>query len=176
MTQPDAERPPGAQLAGWLATRVRSRDVAALAALRRLNPDPRLDVHYWVAHYAPTPEEEQYYQLTAFLFARFHAGALSPHYGYGDVGAALRRIGNGLTRGPKDPGAKRLLTRITASRELPTRHLQHVVDRARSCHTAPPAWELLPNDLARWQERGRPVADAWGRSFYTPTYPNRTPK
>ncbi|AVI00287.1 hypothetical protein C5L38_35135 (plasmid) [Streptomyces sp. WAC00288] len=175
MTQP-AEHPPGVQFAGWLAGLVRSRNVGDLAALRRLQPIPRLEAHYRAAAFAPMPEQEQYYQLTAFLFARYHAGATSPHYGYGDVGAALRRIGNGLTRGPKDPGAKRLLTRITASREVPARHLQHVIDRARSCGTAPPAWELLPDDLARWQERGRPIADAWGKSFYTPTYPNRNPK
>ncbi|MGW0469501.1 type I-E CRISPR-associated protein Cse2/CasB [Streptomyces sp. NPDC003027] len=176
MTETATVRSPGAQLTGWLTGLVRSRNVGALAALRRPNPAQRTEPHYRAAAFAPAPDEEPCYQLTAFLFARYHAGAITPTLGFGDVGTALRRIGSGATRGPEDPGAKRLLTLITASREIPARHLQHAIDRARSCSTAPPAWELLLADLARWKQRGRPVADAWGKSFFTPSYTNRNPK
>jgi len=176
MTEPTPSRPPGAQLAGWLGGLVRSHNTGALAALRRPDPPQRIEHHYRAASFAPNPEEEPYYQLTAFLFARYHAGATAPRPGFGDMGAALRRVGNGATRGPENPGVKRLLTLITASREVPVRHLQHAIDRVRSHNSAPPAWDLLPEDLARWKQRGRPVADAWGRSFYTPSYTNRNPK
>ncbi|MER7043117.1 type I-E CRISPR-associated protein Cse2/CasB [Streptomyces microflavus] len=176
MTEPSVTRAPGAQLAGWLAALVRSHNSGALAALRRPDPLQRTEPHYRAASFALTEEEEPYYQLTAFLFARYHAGASIPRLGFGDMGAALRRVGNGATRGPENPGVKRLLTLITASREVPTRHLQHAVDRARAHNSAPPAWELLPGDLSCWKERGRPVADAWGRSFYTPSYTKRNQK
>ncbi|MFD4825141.1 type I-E CRISPR-associated protein Cse2/CasB [Streptomyces rubiginosohelvolus] len=173
MSEPSTEKPPGAQLTGWLASLVRSHNTGALAALRRPDPPIRTEAHFKAASFAPAEEDEPYYQFTAFLFARYHAGAATPRLGFGDMGAALRRVGNGATRGPENPGVKRLLTRITASREVPARHLQHAVDRARSHNSAPPAWDLLPEDLARWKQRGRPVADAWGRSFYTPNYSNR---
>ncbi|MFF8556535.1 type I-E CRISPR-associated protein Cse2/CasB [Streptomyces sp. NPDC015501] len=175
MTQPSTDKAPGTQLAGWLAFLVRSHNTGALADLRRPEPPTRTEAHYKAASFAPSEEEEPYYQLTAFLFARYHAGAAVPRLGFGDMGAALRRVGHGATRGPENPGVKRLLTRITASREVPTRHLQHAVDRARSHNSSPPAWDLLPEDLVRWKQRGRPVADAWGRSFYTPSYTNRNP-
>jgi CRISPR type I-E-associated protein CasB/Cse2 len=173
-------KPPGTQLSDWLCGLVRKHNLGALAALRRPNPPRRTEAHHIAAAFAPSDEQQQMYLFTAFLFARYHAGALRPHNGYGDIGTAMRKIGSGAGRGPADPGAKRLLDRITASREIPWRHLQHAIERARACDTIPPSWAQLPEDLARWnsrdrlKSRDRSVADAWGASFYTPTYTKRT--
>ncbi|MFB7260655.1 type I-E CRISPR-associated protein Cse2/CasB [Streptomyces nojiriensis] len=169
---------PAQQLTGWLYGLVASRQYGMLADLRRYRPDRPTEAHHLAAGYAPTEELEETYEFVAFLFAKFHAGTSTPVPGYGDMGAAIRRIGSGLTKGPDDPGARRLFARITDSRRIPLRHLQHAIHRARSCNTAPPSWSQLTDDLAQWTARGRPTVRAWGRSFYVPAHlqKNRTQK
>ncbi|MFJ3856108.1 type I-E CRISPR-associated protein Cse2/CasB [Streptomyces sp. NPDC090085] len=166
----ETPKPPGVQLSGWLTGLVRARDLKTLADLRR--PDALTEARLKAANFAPTEAQRDQYERVAFLFARFHAGASTPSAGFDNVGGALRRIGSGGGRGPGDAGAKRLFEVITASHSIPWRHLQHAVERARSCSVAPPNWAQLTEDVALWTSRGRPVAYAWARAFYTPTYRN----
>ncbi|MFE6911901.1 type I-E CRISPR-associated protein Cse2/CasB [Streptomyces erythrochromogenes] len=169
---------PAQQLTGWLCGLVASRQYGMLADLRRYRPQRPTEAHHLAAGLAPTEGLEEIYKFVAFLFAKYHAGTSTPSPGYGDMGTAMRRIGSGLTKGPDDPGARRLFARITDSRRIPLRHLQHAIDRARSCNTAPPSWSQLTDDLARWADRDRPTVRAWGRNFYVPAHlqKNRTQK
>ncbi|HEV7627087.1 MAG TPA: type I-E CRISPR-associated protein Cse2/CasB, partial [Streptomyces sp.] len=155
-TQDRAPRTPPEQLSGWLASLVRTRQYGALADLRR--PKALTSSRLLSANFAVEEQHREIYEHVAFLFARFHAGASEPHYGYGSVGTALRKIGSPAGRGPNDAGATRLLDRVVASRTIPWRHLQHAVERSRSCGTFPPSWAGLADDLVRWSERRRPVA------------------
>ncbi|MFF3003216.1 type I-E CRISPR-associated protein Cse2/CasB [Kitasatospora sp. NPDC057940] len=176
MTEPSPVRPapaepepdPGKQLTAWLCGLVRARQYGQLADLRR--PEAVTQARLIAANFAPSEETRPVFEHVAFLFARYHAGRLDPSPGSGDTGAALGRIGTGAGRGQANPGAVRLLDRVVASRRVPWRHLQHVVERARSCDTVPPSWAVLTEDLAGWSGRGRPVQYRWARSFYTPTY------
>ncbi|MFF4921229.1 type I-E CRISPR-associated protein Cse2/CasB [Kitasatospora sp. NPDC001261] len=167
------EPSPGKQLTAWLCGLVRARQYGQLADLRR--PVAVTQARLIAANFAPSEETRPAFEHVAFLFARYHAGRLDPSPGRGDIGAALGRIGTGVGRGQANPGAVRLLDRVVASRRVPWRHLQHVVERARSCDTVPPSWEVLTEDLAGWSARGRPVQYRWARSFYTPTYTPETP-
>ncbi|MFD7413165.1 type I-E CRISPR-associated protein Cse2/CasB [Kitasatospora purpeofusca] len=162
------EPSPGRQLTTWLCGLVRARQYGQLADLRR--PTAPTQARLTAANFAPSEETRQVFEQVAFLFARYHAGRLDPSQGWGDTGAALRRIGTGAGRGPANPGAVRLLDRVVASRRVPWRHLQHVIERARSCDTIPPSWADLTDDLAGWSHKGRPVQYRWARSFYTPTF------
>ncbi|MET8702925.1 type I-E CRISPR-associated protein Cse2/CasB [Kitasatospora sp. NPDC004723] len=122
--------------------------------------------------FAPTEETREIFLQVAFLFARYHAGRLEPSPGSGNVGSALRRIGTPAGRGPGNPGAVRLFSRLVAARRPPWRHLQHAVERSRSCETVPPSWAGLTEDLANWAGKRRPVQYEWARSFYLkPTSP-----
>ncbi|MFE2728567.1 type I-E CRISPR-associated protein Cse2/CasB [Kitasatospora sp. NPDC059327] len=162
------EPSPGQRLTVWLCGLVRARQYGQLADLRR--PAALTHARLTAASFAPSEETRPVFEQAAFLFARYHAGQLDPSPGFGDVGAALRRIGTGAGRGPANPGAVRLLDRVVASRRIPWRHLQHAVERARSCDTIPPSWAGLTEDLASWSDRGRPVQYQWARSFHTPTF------
>ncbi|MFD4398570.1 type I-E CRISPR-associated protein Cse2/CasB [Kitasatospora sp. NPDC058478] len=176
MTEPSpvlpAPAPPepdlGKQLTAWLCGLVRARQYGQLADLRR--PEAVTQARLIAANFALSEETRPVFEHVAFLFARYHAGRLDPSPGSGDIGAALGRIGTGAGRGQANPGAVRLLDRVVASRRVPWRHLQHVVERARSCDTVPPSWAVLTEDLAGWSGWGRPVQYRWARSFYTPTY------
>ncbi|MGV9680368.1 type I-E CRISPR-associated protein Cse2/CasB [Nocardia sp. NPDC003482] len=159
----------------WLAGLVRAHDLGALADLRRPGAldlrrgGPITPSHLIAASFAPVEKDRATYEFVAFLFARYHAGRARPSTGYGSVGTALRKIGGGGRFGPEDPGAARLMARISASRNVPRRHLQHAIERARSAETIPPNWAALTEDLTRWSAPGRAVAYRWARDFYTPT-------
>ncbi|MEV6973736.1 type I-E CRISPR-associated protein Cse2/CasB [Kitasatospora sp. NPDC093806] len=161
---------PGDLLTSWLCGLVRARQYGQLADLRRpaALSRARLDAE----EFAPAEETREVFRHVAFLFARYHAGRLDPSPGSGNVGAALRRIGTSAARGQYNPGAVRLFDRLVAARRIPWRHLQHAVERARSCDTVPPSWARLTEDLAGWTERRRPVQYAWARSFYSQIGPN----
>lgn len=177
MTSPDtdtqAPRTPAAQLTAWLTQLVRSHDYGQLADLRR--PRTTTTAHILAASFAPTPDQRHVFEQTARLFAVYHRGAQRASYGYGSLGTAARRIGSPLARGPKDPGATRLIDRIITSRRIPWRHLQHAIERLRSCDQSPPAWSQLIDDLAQWTDRGRTVPHAWACDFHTP-YANTSTK
>lgn len=161
-------RPPAEQLTGWLAGLVRGHQYGVLADLRR--PAALTQSRLLAANFATQEHHRAIFEKVAFCFARYHAGAGDPHYGFGSLGTAMRRIGTPAGRGPNDPGATRLLDRLVSSRTVPWRHLQHAIERSRSCGTHPPSWSLLAEDLTRWSDRGRPVPYSWARDFYTPTY------
>lgn len=155
---------PGEQLTVWLVALVRSREYGKLADLRR--PDAETEARIMAGWMDPAHRE--ILELVAFLFAVYHRGSSQPSYGSGSFGTALRRIGSGDQRGPADPGAARLMERITASRRLPDRHLQHAVARLRSCEQRPPAWAQLTDDLIRWNDRRSRVRYGWAVDFYEP--------
>ncbi|MFD9442468.1 type I-E CRISPR-associated protein Cse2/CasB [Streptomyces sp. NPDC060006] len=162
---------PGDQLTGWLTGLVRSRDYGQLASLRR--PRALTTSHIVAAAHAPTEEQREIFEQVAFLFAIYHRGASRPSYGFGTVGLAARRIGSPAARGPKDPGACRLVDRLVSSRRIPWRHLQHTVERLRVCEVPPPAWRELVDDLTAWSDKGRRVHRQWASDFHINPY---TPK
>lgn len=179
LAPPIDERPAPVRLNSWLCTLVHNRDYGGLADLRRITfphrssqsaRRPVTQAALRAAAFAPEEELRVIYQQIAFLFARFHVGASRPHPGFGDVGQAVRRIGTNSGRGPKNAGAVRLLDRLTTSRDVPWRFLQHAIERSRAGETAPPSWVQLAIDLTDWQSRTRDVPESWARSFYTPAY------
>ncbi|RKT09507.1 CRISPR-associated protein Cse2 family [Streptomyces sp. 1114.5] len=165
---PEAERPPEQRLTNWLCSLVWSHDYGRLADLRR--PEALSESRLRAASFSPEEAHRPVFEKVAFLFARYHAGRSAPQAGYGSMGDALRRIGSPAGRGPNDPGARRLLDRLVASRELPVRHLQHAVERARACEVAPPSWARLAVDLSAWKAPRRATPYSWARAFYTPEY------
>jgi CRISPR system Cascade subunit CasA len=168
---PAAPKPPSVRLAGWLHGLVRAHDNGALADLRRRHAIT--DTRLIAARFADQEAHRPVYEGVAYLFARYHQGTSEPQRNYGDLGDALRRIGSARERGPENQGVARLMDRVIAPREIPWRHLQLAIERARADGVAAPSWHQLAEDLIRWNERGRPVQYRWARSFYTPTYPTR---
>ncbi|HEY8978745.1 MAG TPA: type I-E CRISPR-associated protein Cse2/CasB [Streptomyces sp.] len=160
--------PPSELLGQWLTGLMTRRDYGSLAALRR--PGAVTSARVEAGCHAPRDDDlrREVFEQVAFLFAIYHQGADRPHKGYGSLGAAARRIGGGLGRGPDDPGAVRLMDRIVASRPLPVRHLRHAVARLRSCEMPPPSWPRLADDLADWRDRTARVPYRWAVDFHTP--------
>ncbi|MFJ4774128.1 type I-E CRISPR-associated protein Cse2/CasB [Streptomyces uncialis] len=154
-----------AALTNWLTTLVRNREYGTLADLRRArNPT---NAHIRAGWYGGDDHRELF-ERVAFLFAVYHQGRPVPSYGYGSVGVAARRIGDGTGRGPDNPGAQRLLDRVVASRRIPWRHLQHTITRLRACEQYPPSWTQLTDDLIRWHDRKARIAYRWSVEFHTP--------
>ncbi|MYY08878.1 hypothetical protein GT204_08180 [Streptomyces sp. SID4919] len=154
-----------AALTNWLTTLVRNREYGTLADLRRArNPT---NAHIRAGWYGGDDHRELF-ERVAFLFAVYHQGRPVPSYGYGSVGVAARRIGDGTGRGPDNPGAQRLLDRVVASRRIPWRHLQHTITRLRACEQYPPSWTQLTDDLIGWHDRKARIAYRWSVEFHTP--------
>lgn len=152
------------QLTQWLIGLVNSHDYGKLAELRR--PSISQNAHIEAGWF--DPRRREVFEQVAFLFAVYHRGAVEPSRGYGSLGAAARRIGTSLGRGPDDAGASRLIDRIVASRRLPLRHLQHTITRLRSCDQPPPSWARLADDLARWTDRQARIRYRWVVDFHAP--------
>ncbi|MEU3290136.1 type I-E CRISPR-associated protein Cse2/CasB [Streptomyces longwoodensis] len=172
---PDAEATPPAtveaaaapvQYVAWLGSLVHTHQYGKLADLRR-PPTADSPTHYEARAFAPNEDHRALYRQVGFLFARYHAGRVKPHYGYGDMGRAIRSIGYDGARGPANPGAERLMMRILPARHIPWRHLQHAIERIRAGATTPPSWAELITDLAQWTDRGRPTPEKWGDAFYS---------
>ncbi|MFD7258362.1 type I-E CRISPR-associated protein Cse2/CasB [Streptomyces sp. NPDC059874] len=170
-TQAESKSKPGpessessAALTAWLAGLVHNRNYGSLADLRR--PRVRKEPHFRAIWYSPSEEQEEIYEQVAFLFAIYHQGRSEPAYGYGNLGEAARRIGNGAGYGPDDPGAARLVDRIVSSRRIPWRHLQHAVARLRSCGAKPPSWARLADDLSQWNDRKARISYEWAVAFH----------
>ncbi|MFE6769912.1 type I-E CRISPR-associated protein Cse2/CasB [Streptomyces fimicarius] len=162
----------GDQLTAWLMSLVRNREYGKLAELRRTKPT---DSHIRAGWYAPE-EHREVYEKVAFLFGVYHQGAAVPLRGRGSLGAAARRIGDGSGRGPDNPGAQRLLSRVVASRRLPWRHLQHTITRLRACEQPPPSWSRLTVDLTRWHDRKARIPYLWTVDFHEPPTRSRSAK
>lgn len=158
-------------LTAWLTTLVRNRESGTLADLRRAKT--RTNAHVRAGWYGGDDHRDLFERM-AFLFATYHQGRTTPSYGHGSLGAAARRIGDGIARGPDNPGAQRLVDRIVASRRIPWRHLQHTVTRLRSCDQAPPSWTQLTDDLIRWHDRTARIAYMWTVEFHAPPAGGRT--
>ncbi|GAB3654308.1 hypothetical protein GCM10027589_12920 [Actinocorallia lasiicapitis] len=159
------EDDPGQQLETWLTTLVRNRDYGELAKLRHAGLETPAHI---MAGWFDLDQRELFAQV-AFLFAVYHRGMSSPSPGTGSLGAAARRIGSSIGRGPNDPGASRLVERVVASRRIPWRHLQHAIVRLRSCEEPPPSWAQLAADLGRWHDRKARVSYRWAVDFYNPS-------
>ncbi|WP_310729090.1 type I-E CRISPR-associated protein Cse2/CasB [Streptomyces sp. N2A] len=179
-TPPEDERTPTKKLSDWLTSLVRGHQNGTLADLRR--PNARTVPGMIAASFAgpdATPEQRDVYRQVAFLFAVYHRGSTRDKAmpGIGTMGAACARIGTATGRGRKNDGAVRIMHRLLASsRRIPWRHLQHAVERLRSCDAAAPNWQQLTNDLTTWLTDPDPVADQWGADFFTPTYTSNKPK
>ncbi|MDX3374966.1 type I-E CRISPR-associated protein Cse2/CasB [Streptomyces sp. ME02-6991-2A] len=158
------------QLTAWLVSLVRNREYGKLAELRRTRPT---DSHIRAGWFAPD-EHREVYEKVAFLFGVYHQGAAVPLRGRGSLGEAARRIGDGAGRGPDNPGAQRLLSRVVASRRLPWRHLQHTITRLRACEQPPPSWSQLTVDLTRWHDRKARVPYLWTVHFHEPPRRSRS--
>jgi len=156
------------QLTLWLLGLVNGRNYGKLAELRR--PSISQNAHIEAGWF--DPRRREVFEQVAFLFAVYHRGTGEPLRGYGSLGAAARRIGTSLGRGPDDAGASRLMDRIVASRRPPFRHLQHTITRLRSCGEPPPSWSRLADDLARWTDRQARIRYWWAVDFHAP--PQRT--
>ncbi|MFJ1756206.1 type I-E CRISPR-associated protein Cse2/CasB [Kitasatospora sp. NPDC088134] len=152
-------------LVRWLTTLVRNREYGTLAALRRTGAPT--DAHIRAGWYGGDRQRRVFEQV-AGLFALYHQGRAVPAYGFGSVGAAAARIGDGTGRGPRNPGAQRLMERVVASRRVPWRHLQHTVVRLRAGGQPPPSWAQLTEDLVRWNDRTARVAYRWSVDFHAP--------
>ncbi|MER5492217.1 type I-E CRISPR-associated protein Cse2/CasB [Streptomyces sp. NPDC002454] len=166
------DEPGSGQLAAWLVTLVRNREYGKLAELRRTEAT---DSHIQAGWYGPK-EHREVYERVAFLFGVYHRGVPVPRYGTGSLGTAARRIGDGAGRGPDNPGAQRLVSRIVASRRIPWRHLQHTITRLRSCEPQqqPPSWQRLTDDLVRWHDRRERIAYQWSVDFHSPLSSDRS--
>jgi CRISPR system Cascade subunit CasA len=162
-----------AALTAWLTTLVRNREYGTLADLRRAREPTNAHIR---AGWYGGDKHREIFEKVAFLFAVYHQGRPAPSYGYGSLGAAARRIGDGTGRGPDNPGAQRLLDRVVASRRIPWRHLQHAITRLRACDQAPPSWAQLTEDLIRWNDRKARVAYQWSVEFHTPATRSRAPQ
>ncbi|MEU9917834.1 type I-E CRISPR-associated protein Cse2/CasB [Streptomyces sp. NPDC051001] len=158
-------------LTAWLTTLVHNREYGTLAELRRARGGTNAHIR---AGWYGGDDHRDLFERIAFLFAIYHQGRPVPAYGHGSLGAAARRIGDGMGRGPDNPGAQRLLNRVVASRRIPWRHLQHAVARLRSCEQPPPSWAQLTEDLIKWNDRTARVAYWWSVEFHTP--PTRGPQ
>ncbi|MFF2848438.1 type I-E CRISPR-associated protein Cse2/CasB [Streptomyces sp. NPDC058001] len=169
-TEPVPDQRGGEQLTAWLTSLVRNREYGKLAELRRTEPT---DAHIRAGWYGPR-EHREIFEKVAFLFGVYHQGSSVPQYGTGSLGAAARRIGDGTGRGPENPGAQRLLSRVVASRRIPWRHLQHTVTRLRSCEQPPPSWIQLTDDLTRWHDRKARIAYGWSVDFHNPRTRSRS--
>ncbi|KUN29230.1 hypothetical protein AQJ23_00065 [Streptomyces antibioticus] len=160
-------------LTSWLAALVRNREYGTLAELRRARGGTNAHIR---AGWYGGDDNRDLFERIAFLFAIYHQGRPVPAYGYGSLGAAARRIGDSIGRGPDNPGAQRLLNRVVASRRIPWRHLQHAVARLRSCEQPPPSWAQLTEDLIKWNDRTARVAYWWSVEFHTPAEHGRPPR
>ncbi|WP_158621364.1 type I-E CRISPR-associated protein Cse2/CasB [Streptomyces triticirhizae] len=157
---------PESQLVRLLAGFVLAQDRSSLAALRR--PRGREVARLRAENRAPTEEARERYGYVAFLFARFHLDTVKPRYGYGDLGHALRRLGHGAERGPRNESCDRMFQRLINASDVPESELQHAIERLRHQDRHPPNWALLARDLCAWHDKGEPVQRRWARSFYTP--------
>ncbi|MEU6441880.1 type I-E CRISPR-associated protein Cse2/CasB [Streptomyces sp. NPDC047046] len=155
----------GTALVNWLGQLVLTREYGMLAELRR--PGEPKPAHVRAGWFGGDGHRELF-ERVAFLFAVYHRGRAVPSYGYGSLGAAARRIGDGHGYGPANPGAERLVARLVASRRVPWRHLQHAVTRLRSLDKAPPSWAELIEDLVKWEDREARVSYRWSIDFYSP--------
>lgn len=81
----ETSRTPEQRLVGWLAGLVRSRDVGALADLRR--PHVYTLSRLVAGNFArEKPDAIPIFEQVAFQFVRFHAGKVEPYYGWGSMG------------------------------------------------------------------------------------------
>ncbi|WP_052850924.1 type I-E CRISPR-associated protein Cse2/CasB [Streptomyces avicenniae] len=159
-------------LVAWLTTLVRNGESGSLADLRRARS--RTNTHIRAGWYGGDDHRDLFERI-AFLFALYHQGRSVPAYGFGSLGAAAARIGDGTGRGPDNPGAGRLVDRLVVSRHVPWRHLQHTIVRLRSCEQPPPSWTGLVEDLILWNDRKARVPYRWAVDFHAPPERRRIP-
>ncbi|WP_199546347.1 type I-E CRISPR-associated protein Cse2/CasB [Streptomyces sp. N35] len=170
-------RPTGPKaLTGWLVSLVRTHNQDLLGELRRRHThsgEPMASqASDAAASFAPHDALRPAYEITAYLFARYHAALpyQEPQrlYGSGDLGRALRRIGSPGGRGPADPGCDRMFKRLITPGPLDETQLEHAIHRLRADDRIPPSWAQLADDLAAFTTRPEAVQRSWARSFYTP--------
>ncbi|MFF4012760.1 type I-E CRISPR-associated protein Cse1/CasA [Streptomyces sp. NPDC001717] len=173
----EAKTTPSRALARWLVSLVETRNHDFLKPLKESAPSgplrsEALEALAVAAAFAPREAQRPAYELTAHLFARYHAAMPTMDwarlYGSGDMGSACRRIGLGLSRGPADPGCLAVFRRLTGDRAMPAAVLSEAVDRLRAAEAVSPHWASLVEDLADWPRRHESVRKEWARSFYTP--------
>ncbi|MFF7415426.1 type I-E CRISPR-associated protein Cse2/CasB [Streptomyces lydicus] len=168
--QMTTQHDPSGALAHWLAAMARSGNTGAICDLQR--PHQPSEALALAGRFATDEKDRPAFEFTATLFAQYHAALpwrdSIRHYGSGDMGAALRRVGSGALRGPSDPGCDRLFKQLVGPGALPWRHLQHAIARLRSADRFPPSWSQLARDLSTWSSPDREVQHRWARSFWAP--------
>lgn len=172
MTEPEPTAP--------TATDRYIRTLAAAAhahdpALRRLSKwQPEGIVDPVVIGLTAEANDEQWisWALTGKLFARWHFGRASVRYGPegAGLGHALRTIGSPGARGPRNPAALRLLTRLTTVDSDPA--LSFTVDAigaALRSSDYPPRWSSVADEIHAWRNpQTRNITRVlWARQFHT---------
>lgn len=154
-----------------LGAAVHAQD-SALGRLLQWTPDGRVDVD--VLRITAAADDDQWisWALSGKLFARWHSGRTVVRYGkVGEgLGHGLRSLGIPGARGPRDPGAVRLLDRLLAANSDAA--LAVVLDaagrRLRSVDF-PPHWATITAEIDEW--RNPPARTAiqvrWARQFHT---------
>ncbi|MFJ5588396.1 type I-E CRISPR-associated protein Cse2/CasB [Streptomyces noursei] len=177
----DSPPDPYRSLTNWLAGLARTGNRGAIVDLQR--PHHASEALARAGRFAPDDSiaSRTPFEVTAYLFAAYHAGLPWADnvrlYGSGDLGTAMRRIGSGALRGPRDPGCDRLFKQIVAPGPLPRVRLEHAIKRLRNDDRFPPSWSQLAHDLAAWNDSEAAVRHQWARSFWAPRYhvqPKRT--
>lgn len=150
-------------LVGYLERLREKDDRGALAALRHALGKPPGGVpeaYPYVVPFLPpraTAWQEQVYYLVASLFA------LHPEAGgQGNLGGALRRLGQGSGL---ESAERRLVLLLGCHPDDLPGHPRHVVSLAKS-KQVPIEWRQLMGDLRHWNRDDRLVQRRWARGFW----------
>lgn len=153
-----------------LAHAHRSRS-AGLAAARRWRPgvvDHRIAGLVCLDTEPATADEYPWWAQTAKLFGLWHSGRSEVAYGY---------RGNGIGRwahqlGVGDPGAERLIARLTAA-ATPAGLDAALTALAGRRTPRPPHWATVLGELTAWADPSRrdSIRFVWARDFYS--FPTR---
>lgn len=143
-----------------------------IAKLIRWTPAGRVDID--VLRITAAAEDDQWaaWALAGKLFARWHSGRSTVRYGKAGTGLghALRTIGSPGARGPRDPGAVRLLDRlISANTDAALADVIDAVGRRLRAVEYPPNWATVAAEIEAWRNplTRNDVQIMWARQFHT---------
>ncbi|WP_072691450.1 type I-E CRISPR-associated protein Cse2/CasB [Rhodococcus marinonascens] len=154
-----------------LAAAAHSAD-PALARLRRWRPDGVVDVD--VIRLTSAADDEQWiaWALAGKLFASWHSGRAGTRYGRPGTGLGhgLRSLGATGSRGPRNPGAVRLLDRlIAAGSDVALADTLDAIGRQLRTVDYPPHWATIATEIEAWRNPATrtDIRVLWARQFHT---------